>query len=156
MKARMLMMALSLAAIGGCGGGESTGGLDAEATYVIQLTTSEVVPAPNPSSATGAAAFIVYADRIEYQVAAQTIIGVTAAHIHSGAPGAAGPSIVTLFTTSSPISPVGPFATGAILEANLPAGVTLTAVKTLLASGSAYVDVHTTANPNGELRGQVK
>jgi hypothetical protein len=42
-----------------------------------------------------------------------------------------------------------------MLAANLPAGVTLESLKTLLASGNAYVDVHTTANPAGELRGQI-
>jgi hypothetical protein len=43
-----------------------------------------------------------------------------------------------------------------MLDANLPAGVTLASVKTLMASGNAYVDVHTTSNTAGELRGQIR
>jgi hypothetical protein len=146
----------AMAAFTGCSSGSSTGGFDAEATYVLDLTTTEVVPAPKPTSATGAAAFIVYRDRIEYQIAAQFIPGVTAVHIHSGAPGATGNEVVTLFSASSPISPVGAFATGAMLDANLPTGVTLASVKALMASGNAYVDVHTTSNASGELRGQIR
>ena len=148
--------AASVALLAGCGSGSSTGGLDAERTYVIDLTTAQVVPAPKPSSATGAAFFIQYPDRIQYEVGAQLIPAVTAAHIHSGAPGAIGTQIVTLFSTTSPISPAGSFTSGSLLAANLPAGVTLESLKTLLASGNAYVDVHTTANPGGELRGQIK
>jgi hypothetical protein len=156
MKFRSLIVVASLALTGACEGGTSTGGLNAEATYVIDLTTAEVVPTPKPSSAQGAAAFIVFSDRIEYQVAAQFIPNVTAVHIHSGLPGATGNTVVTLFTANPPVSPIGPFVTGAMLDANLPAGVTLAGLKTLLASGNAYVDIHTTANAGGELRGQIK
>ena len=151
-----MVIAASMAILAGCGSGSSTGGLEAEATYVIDLTTSEVVPAPKPSTATGAAAFIVYPDRIQYQITAQLIPGVTSVHIHTGAPGVAGASVITLFQTNVPIAPIGAFATGTMLESNLPAGITLASLKTLLASGNAYVDIHTTANTGGELRGQIK
>jgi hypothetical protein len=77
-------------------------------------------------------------------------------HIHTGAPGVAGASVITLFQTNVPIAPIGAFATGTMLESNLPAGITLASMKTLLASGNAYVDIHTTANTGGELRGQIK
>ena len=150
-----IIAAASVAVFAGCGGGSSTGGLDAEATYAIPLTTTQVVPTPKPSSAAGAAEFIVFADRIEYQIAAQAIAGVTSVHIHTGAPGVIGASVVTLFSTTSPITPLNVFATGRMLATNLPAGVTLESMKTLLASGNAYVDVHTTANTGGELRGQI-
>ena len=153
---RACIVAAALTVLAGCGSGSSTGGLEAEGSYVIDLTTAQVVPAPKPSSATGAAAFILYADRIEYQVAAQAIQSVTSAHIHNGAPGVAGAPVVTLFTTANPISPFGSFATGAMLDANLPAGVTVASLKALFASGNAYVDIHTAANTTGELRGQIR
>jgi hypothetical protein len=151
-----MMAATSMALLAGCSSGSSTGGLDAEGSYIIDLTTAQVVPAPKPSSATGAAAFILYSDRIEYQIAAQNIQGVTSVHIHNGAPGVAGTTVVTLFTTTTPVSPLGSFATGAMLDANLPAGVTVASMKALFASGNAYVDIHTVTNTAGELRGQIK
>lgn len=156
MHRRSWMVAAALTVLAGCGSGSSTGGLDSEGTYVIDLTASQVVPAPVPSTATGVAAFILYSDRIEYQVAAQSMLNVTSVHIHSGAPGVAGAAVVTLFSTATPVSPIGAFATGAMLDANLPAGVTVASLKALMASGNAYIDIHTQANAAGELRGQIK
>jgi hypothetical protein len=147
------MAAVALAVITGCGGGSTIGGLDAEAVYTIQLTQAAEVPAPKPTTASGAAVIVVYADRIEYELSAQSIIGVTMAHIHNGAPGVAGPIVVTLFNQpNSPVSPNGVFASGTLTDGT----VNLASLKTLLASGSAYVNVHTSANPAGEIRGQVK
>ena len=144
---------VALAAITGCGGGSTIGGLDAEAVYTLQLTQAAEVPAPKPTTASGAATIVVYPDRIEYQVSAQSIIAVTMAHIHNGAPGIAGPIVVTLFNQpNNPISPNGVFASGTLTDAT----VNLASLKALLASGSAYINVHTSANPAGEIRGQVK
>ena len=78
------------------------------------------------------------------------------AHIHNGAPGIAGPIVVTLYNQAASGTINGVFATGSLTAANLPANVTLASLKTLLLSGNAYVNVHTTANPSGEIRGQVK
>ena len=141
----------------GCGGGSSTGGLDAEATYDIPLTQAGEVPTPKPSSATGSAVIIVYPQSIDYQVSASSATSVTMAHIHNGAPGVAGPIVVTLYSNvAQPTTPNGVFASGTLTDANLPAGVTIASLKTLIASGNAYVNVHTTLNPSGEIRGQIR
>ena len=50
----------------------------------------------------------------------------------------------------------GVFVKGSLNSTNLPSSVTLASLKTMLASGNAYINVHTTANPTGEIRGQVK
>jgi hypothetical protein len=142
--------------VAACGGGSSTGGLDAEATYTISLTQSSEVPTPKPTSAQGAAQLIVYPNSIDYQVAASSIQNVTMAHIHNGAVGAAGPIVVTLYNNPTAINPSGVFASGTLTDANLPAGVTIASLKALIASGRAYVNVHTTQNPPGEIRGQVQ
>lgn len=69
----------------------------------------------------------------------------TAAHIHTGDVGTNGPPIVTL----APL----PAATSGSLE-NFNA--TLTDVQAAdLAAGKLYVNVHTTAYPDGEIRGQL-
>jgi hypothetical protein len=65
-----------------------------------------------------------------------------AAHIHKGKPGAAGPVIVPL---------CGPCKSGQSGSTTISK-----AVISALESGSAYVNVHTAKNGNGEIRGQVK
>lgn len=147
---------VALAAAVACSGGESTGGLSAERTFTVALTAAEEVPAPKPTTASGAAQVIVYATEIEFQLTAQNITGITMAHIHQGAIGVAGPVVVTLFLPGSPTGAVsGVFASGRLTASNLPAGVTVQSLKTLLLSGNAYVNVHTSANPSGEIRGQL-
>ena len=154
---RIAALAAAAAVAAGCAGGSSTGGLNAERTYTIALTSSQEVPAPKPTAAAGTAQVILYASQIEFQLSATNITGITMAHIHSGAAGVAGPIIVTLFAPGSPTGSVnGSFASGTLNASNLPATTSLDALKTLLASGNAYVNVHTTANQSGEIRGQVQ
>lgn len=141
----------------GCGGGSSVGGLDAEATYTISLTQSKEVPTPKPTAASGSAQIIVYSNSIDYQVSATSIAAVTMAHIHNGSVGVAGPIVVTLFSNvNNPVTPNGVFASGTLDDTNLPAGVTVASLKALIASGKAYVNVHTLTNPSGEIRGQIQ
>ena len=157
MKQLTKTLAVSAAfALASCGGGSSIGGLDAEAVYRFALTQGQEVPAPKTTTASGSAQLIVYPERIDYEVTANSIIGVTMAHIHSGAAGVAGPIVVTLYNQAAGGTVNGILASGSLTAANLPNGVTLATLKTLLASGGSYVNVHTTANPSGEIRGQVK
>lgn len=157
MKYRALVTVGVCAAAAGCGSGTSTGGLDAERVFQTSLTSAVEVPAPKPTSASGTAHILVFADRVDFQLSATSITAITMAHIHSGAPGVAGPIVVTLFLPASPTAAVsGLFASGSLNASNLPGGVTVASLKTLLASGNSYVNVHTTANPAGEIRGQVQ
>lgn len=150
-------VAAALLAASACGGGSSTGGLDVEQSYLIALNAASEVPAPKPTTATGTAQIVVFPGSVEFLLSASSITGITAAHIHSGAAGVAGPVVVTLFQPGAPTGSVnGVFASGSITATSLPSGVTLESLKTLLLSGNAYVNVHTTANPSGEIRGQVK
>jgi hypothetical protein len=147
----------ALAAVTGCGGGSSIGGLDAEASYQFALTAAAEVPTPKPTTAIGTATIILYPNSVDYELSGGSLIGATMAHIHSGAIGATGPIIVTLYQPASPSGTInGTFASGSLTAANLPAGLTVAALKTLILSGNAYINVHTTANPSGELRGQIK
>lgn len=67
----------------------------------------------------------------------------TAAHVHSGDVGVNGPIIVNLEQTAPGTWTV-------------PARSTLTAAQaTAFADGGLYYNAHTTANPNGEIRGQI-
>jgi hypothetical protein len=67
----------------------------------------------------------------------------TAAHIHTGASGANGPVAINLSPGSPPQNPITGTAT--LTDAQMQQ----------LMSGQAYVNVHTQANPGGEVRGQV-
>jgi hypothetical protein len=150
-------LAAAIAATASCSNGMSTGGLDVEQTYIITLTQANEVPTPKPTNASGAAEVLVYPSRIDFQLSAINITGITMAHIHSGAPGVAGPVVVTLFLPGSATGNVsGVFAVGSLDASNLPSGVTLDSLKALLLSGNAYINVHTVANPTGEIRGQLK
>jgi hypothetical protein len=144
--------------LAGCGSGGSIGGLDSEAVFVIQLTQAAEVPAPTSTTASGAAQIIIYPDRVDYEITGSSITGVTMAHIHSGAIGVAGPIFVTLLNQpSSPSGTInGVIVSGSFTSSNLPSGVTLQALKNLLLSGNAYVNVHTSANMQGEIRGQIR
>lgn len=68
--------------------------------------------------------------------------GAQAAHIHKGRPGKAGPVVVGL---------CGPCSSGRKGKAKVSKSVA-SAIK----AGTAYVNVHTTRNAAGEIRGQVK
>ena len=152
-----LVVVAAAALVAGCDGGGSVGGLDAERVFTIPLTTMEEIPRPSSSTAAGTAQIIVYPSQVEFTLAANGITGITMAHIHSGAAGNTGPIVVTLFQPSNATGSVsGIFATGTLNANTLPSSVTLESLKTLLASGNSYVNVHTTANPLGEIRGQIR
>lgn len=97
--------------------------------------------------ATGIAAFVLSPSdpltttrKLTYSIAYTGTLGPeNAAHIHKGAPGVAGPPIIPL-PLGNPIS-----GTLSLSGENV----------TDLLAGLLYVNIHTTANPNGEIRGQI-
>lgn len=99
-------------------------------------------------NAMGAAIFDISQDMstLTYHITTEGMTGnITGAHLHEGAMGQSGGVLVNL---SAGIS-------GTMLEGT----VDLTSNTTLLAkilAGNVYVNLHTTANANGEIRGQVK
>jgi hypothetical protein len=89
-------------------------------------------------SATATFLFDQAAKTLEYMIAPPNLSGaVVVVHLHQGAPGVAGPPLVTLDnslsgTTAIPDSLINP-----------------------LFDGGLYVNIHTTLNPGGEIRGQI-
>jgi hypothetical protein len=130
-----------------------------QAFFDAKLTGKDEVPATD-TKATGIAEFTsTGADSMMYKVNFSDIQKVTAAHIHKGKTGENGPVIVTLFKTDSPSATTsGALSEGNINSAKLEgplAGKSLSDLTNLINSGEAYVNVHTEANPNGEIRGQL-
>jgi hypothetical protein len=161
--------------LGGCGTTASTtttlagaaGGPSGAAPvrFVVQLTGDEVVPPVN-TQASGTFSLFVEGGpsptgqvRISYELAVKDIADVTAAHIHLAAKGAEGEVVVPLFTGPAKTGNfTGVLAQGAILAADLSgslAGKSLSDLLAAMQAGGTYVNVHTAANPNGEIRGQI-
>jgi hypothetical protein len=126
-------------------------------TFTTQMSGGEEVP-PVDTTASGTAEFILGSDGIDYQVRATDISGVTAAHIHSGNVGENGPVIVTLFKSDTPADQTdGVISEGTISAADLEGpmeGKELSDLVSAMSTGVTYVNVHTQANPDGEIRGQ--
>ena len=127
------------------------------ASFRAALSGSEEVP-PVSTTATGLATVTLNGEQTELALTLEfSGLGSapTAAHIHVGAPGANGPIVFTLAT--APLSsPVSGTLTAARLEPRPAQGINSfeDAVNAIL-SGNAYVNVHSEANPGGEIRGQL-
>jgi hypothetical protein len=128
-------------------------------SFHAKLIGKDEVP-PKNTKATGTAEFTVTgADSMRYKVSVTDMEKVTAAHIHKGKPGENGPVVVTLFKTNSPSARTnGVLSQGTIMSAKLEgplAGKHLSDLINMINNGDAYVNVHTQANPNGEIRGEI-
>jgi len=111
--------------------------------------------------ATGSATFIIQADgsRAYFKLTLSNIDDVIASRVHEGKPGVNGQGVLILYpgpTMSGPFT--GVLAQGrfdaSVLIGSL-TGKTLADFAILLQSGRAYVNVGTTKNPQGEIRGQI-
>jgi hypothetical protein len=111
-------------------------------TYSALLNGASEVPGPGDTDGVGFAAISIEGTTIRYSVISQGIGTATAAHIHTGAAGVAGPPVVNLDVNTllnGVVSSVPQDVIDAI-RAN-PAG--------------HYVNVHTAEFPNGAIRGQL-
>jgi len=109
----------------------------------VTLSGSQEVP-PVTTSATGSGTITVAADQSISGKITTTGVKGTAAHIHVAAPGTNGPVIVPLTKDGENGWAVGP---GAKLQ---------DAHYQAFKDGNLYVNVHSAAQPNGEIRGQIK
>jgi hypothetical protein len=118
-------------------------GLASAATLHVRLRGSQETP-PVKTMARGTGVIAVAADgTVSGKISTHGITG-TMAHIHEGAPGQAGKPIIALAP--------GPHGTWMV-----PAGSKLSPdqYKEFLA-GDLYINVHSSAHPGGEIRGQLK
>ncbi len=94
---------------------------------------------------------------LHYKLIVANIDDVVASHIHCAPAGANGPVGVTLFS-GGPTSDNGVLAQATVDAPNAENGCgwsDLGDVHAAIAAGEAYVNVHTLANPPGEIRGQI-
>jgi hypothetical protein len=121
--------------------------------YGGPMTGAQEVPAV-ATTATGQGTAVISADgsTITYIVTYSGLSGtVNAAHIHTGAAGVSGGVILPLTAGPSPM-------TGTLTAANFTASGSVTTFAEAVAAiraGTTYFNLHTTANPGGEIRGQI-
>jgi hypothetical protein len=131
-------------------------GLD-DPEFTATLTGASEVP-PNPSvTATGLATFEDEGTHFEYTLSVTGLSNIQAAHIHGPASTTQNaPFIIHLFNPvgTSPVTVNGVLQSGRITDASNP-NVTVAQLRAMFNAGTAYVNVHTTALPNGAIRGQV-
>jgi hypothetical protein len=130
-------------------------------TFTAELTGTEVVPAVE-TSATGSATFTVdpTATRVHFVLKVSSIAEVTAARVKEGRPGVNGQGLLILFP--GPTQP-GTF-NGVLAQGNFNAsaligslrGKTIADFVALMQSGETYVNVGTSKDPTGEIRGQIR
>ena len=109
----------------------------------LTLSGDDEVP-PVKTAASGSGSINVGADKSVSGSVTTTGITATAAHIHTGAKGANGPVIIPLTKKGDS-------------EWTVPPGARLTDDQyASFQAGNLYVNVHSAANPNGEIRAQLK
>ena len=133
--------------------GDSTG--PSRKTYVANLSPANEVPVKT-TTGTGVATFTDLGTEIDWTLNLTGMTGVIASHIHG--PAAVGVNtgvIINLFLPNVATGTVtGEVARGTITNANN-ANISLDSLRVLFNNGNAYVNVHTSANPGGEIRDQI-
>jgi hypothetical protein len=131
--------------------------------YDAPLSGENEVP-PVETNATGEGEFTVPANgTIKYRVDITGISNASAAHIHMAKAGENGEIIVDLLNTPTSKESNKKNVTGMIFRGNLTdtslkgpmQGKTIDDLAAAMDAGDTYVNVHTAANPDGEIRGQV-
>jgi hypothetical protein len=121
--------------------------------FQAQLSGANEVPA-RASSGSGAAGFTLDGNTVHYSLEVEGLGNITMSHIHVGAVGANGPVKVFLFKGGPTSTVNGVLAQGSFTSTDL-IGITFDDLLNAMRSGNAYVNVHTTVYPGGEIRGQV-
>jgi hypothetical protein len=129
-------------------------------SFKAKLTPKEETKKP-VSKASGKAQFKLSKDgkSLSFELDVKNITDANAAHIHMAMKGSDGPPVAGLFSEEKSGKFSGILAQGTIMDKDLIGplqGKTVTDLVNLFKSGDAYVNVHTNANPDGEIRGQIK
>lgn len=134
----------ALVLLAGCA---STGGVPQRAELTTTLTGQQAAPQAGDLDGTGTARFRVNAagGEVCWTMAIRGIDPATAAHIHRGAAGSAGPPVVTLTTPGADGQSTG----CAAVDRD-------TAQAMIRRASDFYVNIHNQAYPAGAIRGQLR
>jgi hypothetical protein len=159
-----VLLAAGVSVAGECDDDDVVGIIEDAEFIAPTLTGAAERPDPVTSTGSGRAFFIIDQDAGEgqFRVEVANLQDVTLAHIHIGDVNTAGPVAVELFNASgSPVdfTDLDVLNEGTFTEADIDDDSGVTTIDELVAAieaGNAYVNVHTTANPPGEIRGQIE
>lgn len=131
-----------------------------ETHFKAKLTPKEESQKPK-SKASGKAEFKLAKDgkTLYYKLHVKNLVDATAAHIHLAKKGEDGPPIAGLLSQEKKGKFSGLLAEGSISDKDLIGplqGKTVEDLIHVFQAEQAYVNVHTEANPDGEIRGQIK
>lgn len=146
-----------LAGAAACSDDDETGP-DLETNFTATLTGAAERPTPVTTSATGTSTVTINDanSTITFSVSVTGLLSPTMAHIHVGGVDVAGPIALSLLATAPPVgSFTGVLATGTGTAAQIINGETFATLAAKIRAGTAYINVHTVANQNGEIRGQL-
>lgn len=123
------------------------------------LIGTEEIPAVNSPGSGAAHITQVDGNTLKFEVRVANTTGIVAAHLHNAPMGVNGGVVVTLIPSQSPSGlENGVIAQGMIDASNLSgalAGKSIADLIKELEAGRIYVNIHTSTNQGGELRGQV-
>jgi CHRD domain-containing protein len=136
--------------------------LEGKEVFIATLSGGEEVPARG-TAANGTAQIIVEGNQITYSIEIDDITSIIQSHIHTGAPGVNGPVRLFLYPAPPAVLPA-PLITvsdktilvEATVDSSFVNGVTYEQLLEAMRSGNAYVNVHTTQFPAGEMRGTIR
>lgn len=126
-------------------------------SWSARLSGAAESPAVTSKISGSATVRLVADSSIHYRFTTSKMTDVTMAHLHGGAKGENGPIVVTLQTPE--LKGKQMVSQGVIHAADLSgpmAGRTLADFAASCDSGNVYVNVHTQAHPDGEVRGQLR
>ena len=113
-------------------------------SFTSSLNGSQEVPSVS-TSATGTGTFTLTTTGLQYDITVRNLSGsvITGAHFHRGDVGVSGPVIEPITVNQTTLRATGTWTDLTAEE------------RSLLLDGDVYVNIHTVAHPNGEIRGQV-
>lgn len=156
---RLFLTASLLATLGlsqGCSDSTTEPALETE--FTATLTGANERPNPVNSTATGTATVtIVGENSLSYSITVAGITNVTAAHIHIGKASVAGAVLVGVLPGTPPTGTfTGTLSSGTITVTDMAtAPISMPTLIAMIRNGDTYINVHTTANQGGEIRGQL-
>ena len=152
---------MGVVALAGLASVSCNNALEGKEAFIATLSGAEEVPARG-TGANGTAQILVEGNQITYAIEIDDITAITAAHIHTAAPGVNGPVRLFLYPPrqGDPAPQVTTSDKRILVEATVDAanvnGVTFEQLLDAMRTGNAYVNVHTTQFPGGEMRGVIR